>query len=327
MARDGFLSALRAGLAAILHSTPAGRHGGGGTSMWCHDAGGTRMDEADPATVRAGAPAPSVIARAGPLLVAFGRFGYVVEGLVFVLVGALAARVALGRGGEVPDNRGALLPIAAAPGGRALLIAIAVGFAGYALWRFLEAAFDPDGRRGGAYRPLMRLGNALNGALHLGFAVSVARLLQTGSAGANTDDAAKGVAGALLGVPHGRWLVGLVGLGVLGFAGYQGFQALGAKFRENARLRRMSAAQVRWYTALGRVGFAARGVAFASIGLFLLGAARDADPLGARGLDTALDDLATRPFGPWLLGLTALGLVAYGLFLLAEARFHRVAVT
>jgi hypothetical protein len=88
----------------------------------------------------------------------------------------------------------------------------------------------------------------------------------------------------------------------------------------------MSAAQARWYTALGRIGFAARGVVFASVGLFLLGAARDADAQGARGLDTALDDLATRPLGPWLLGLTAFGLVAYGLFLLAEAYFHRVAV-
>jgi len=272
-------------------------------------------------------PAPTEIERAGPLLVAFGRFGYVVEGLVFILVGLLAARVALGRGGEVADNRGVLPPLAAAPLGRILLVAIAVGFGGYALWRFLEAAFDPDGRGRDTNRLVMRLGNALNGALHLGFAFGVARLLLTGSAGANTDATAKGVAGVLLGVPHGRWLVGLVGLGVLGFAGYQGFQVLKAKFRENAQLQQMSAAQVRWYTALGRVGFAARGVAFASIGLFLLGAARDADAGEARGLDTALDDLATRPLGPWLLGAVALGLVAYGLFLLAEAYFHRVAVT
>ena len=285
------------------------------------------MYEADPATARERSPARSRIRRAGSVLVVFGRFGYVVEGLVFILVGALAVRVALGYGGDVPDNCEVLPSIAAAPLGRILLLAIAVGFVGYALWRFLEAAFDPDGRGRDTNRLVMRLGNALNGALHLGFAAGVARLLLTGSAGANTDATAKGVAGALLGVPYGRWLVGLVGLGVLGFAGYQGFQTLKAKFRENARLRRMTAAQARWYTALGRIGFAARGVAFASIGLFLLGAARDADAAEARGLDTALDDLATRPLGPWLLGAVALGLVAYGLFLLAEARFHRVAVT
>ncbi len=284
------------------------------------------MDQADPATAREGSPAPPQIRRAESVLVVLGRFGYMVEGLVFILVGTLAVRVALGHGGDVPDNREVLPSIAAVPLGRVLLIAIVVGFVGYALWRFLEATFDPDGREGDAYRPLMRFGNALNGVLHLGFAFTVAHLLRTGDAGASTDATAKGVAGLLLGVPYGRWLVGLVGLGVLGFAGYQIFQAFVAKFRENARLRRMSAAQTRWYTMLGRIGFATRGVVFGAIGLFLLGAARNADAEEARGLDTVLDDLATRPFGPWLLGLTALGLVAYGLFLLAEAYFHRVAV-
>ena len=269
------------------------------------------MGEPEPARRRGESPARRGVRRAGPLLVAWGRFGYAVEGLVFILVGALAARVALGRGGEVADNRGVLPPLAASAPGRALLIAIGVGFAGYALWHFLEAAFDPDGRRGGRHRPLMRLGNALNGAIHRGFAGNVARLLRTGDAGANTAAAAKGWAAALLGWPHGRWLVGLAGLLVLGFACYQGFQALGAKFRENAERRRMGAAQGRWYTALGRIGFAARGVTFASVGLSLLGAARRR-PAGGRGLDTALDDLAARPLGPWLL---------------AEAYFHRVAVT
>jgi hypothetical protein len=258
--------------------------------------------------------------------VVLGRFGYLVEGFVFILVGSLAVQVALGYGGDVPDNREVLPSIAAAPLGRIFLVAIAVGFVGYALWRFLEAMFDPDGRDRDAYRFHMRIGNALNGALHLGFAVTVARLLWTGSGGASTDATAKGVASVLLGVPYGRWLVGLVGLGVLGFAGYQIFQAFVAKFRENARLRRMTMAQKRWYTVLGRIGFATRGVVYGSIGLFLLSAAHDADAGEARGLDTVLDDLATRPFGPWLLGLTALGLVAYGLFLLAEAYLHRVAV-
>ena len=283
------------------------------------------MSEAEPATAQE-SPARSRIRRAGPLLTVFGRFGYVMEGLVFILVGTLAVRVALGYGGDVPDNREVLPSIAAAPLGRISLLAIAVGFVGYALWRFLEAAFDPDGWDRDTHRFFMRLGNALNGALHLGFAIGVARLLWTGSAGESTDATAKGVAGGLIGLPYGRWLVGLVGLGVLIFAGYQIFQAFVAKFRENARLRRMSVAQTGWYTILGRIGFATRGVVFGNIGLFLLGAARNADAGEARGLDTVLDDLATRPFGPWLLGLTALGLVAYGLFLLAEAYFHRVAV-
>ncbi len=264
--------------------------------------------------------------QASPVLVALGRFGYAAEGLVYVLIGVLAIQVALGLGGETTDSKGVLLRIVGAPLGHILLIAIAIGFVGYAVWRFFEAAFDPDGQGGDANRLAMRLGNAINGALHLAFAVSTVRLLQTGDPGANTDATAKGGTAALLSKPFGQWLVGLIGLGVLGFAGWQFFQAIRGKFRENANLGEMNPTEERWYTTLGRAGYAARGVVFVIIGLFLIVAAHNADPQEARGLDSALDDLATRPFGPWLLGVTALGFVAYGLFLFAEARFHSVEV-
>jgi len=266
------------------------------------------------------------VRRARPVLVVLGRFGYAAEGLVYVLVGVLAVQVALGRGGETTDNKGALVRIAGAPFGRILLIAIAIGFVSYAVWRFLEAALDPEGKGNDAKGILTRLGFAITGAVHLGFAFSVVRLLQTGSAGANTDAAAKGGTAQLLSKPFGQWLVGLVGVGVIGFAGWQFFQAIKAKFRENAALGKMNATEEQGYTTLGRIGYAARGVVFVIIGVFLIGAARTANPEEARGLDTALADLATRPFGPWLLGVTALGFVAYGLFLFAEARFHRIEV-
>jgi len=266
------------------------------------------------------------VRRASPVLVALGRFGYAAEGLVYLLIGVLAMQVALGRGGETTDNKGVLVRIAGAPLGRVLLIAIAIGFVGYAAWRFCEAVLDPEQKGSDAQGIATRLGFAITGTLHLGFAVSVVRLLQTGNAGANTDTAAKGGTAELLSKPFGQWLVGLVGLGVIGFAGWQFYQAIKAKFRDNADLAAMNKTEEGLYTTLGRIGYAARGVVFVVIGLFLIVAARNANPQDARGLDTALAELATRPFGPWLLGVTTLGFVAYGLFLFAEARFHRIEV-
>ncbi len=265
--------------------------------------------------------------RASPVIVALGRFGYAAEGFVYALIGILAIQVALGHGGATTDNKGALTRIAQAPFGRFLLIAIALGFVGYACWRFLQAALDPEGKGTEAKGIATRLGYAITGVIHLAFAVSAVRLLQTGDAGATSDASAKSGTAQLLSKPFGQWLVAIVGLGVLGMAGFQFFQAVKAKFRENARLDEMSSQEERGYTILGRTGYTARGFVFAVIGLFLIVAARSANPQEARGLDSALATLASQPFGPWILGAVAIGFVAYGLFLFAEARYHRIQIT
>jgi hypothetical protein len=265
--------------------------------------------------------------QASPVIVALGRFGYAAEGLVYALIGILAVQVALGRGGATTDNKGALNRIAQAPFGQVLLIAIALGFVGYACWRFLEAALDPEGKGNDAKGIATRIGYAITGAVHLAFAVSAIRLLQTGDAGANSDASAKSGTAQLLAKPFGQWLVVIVGLGVLGMAGFQFYRAAKAGFRKNARIKEMNSQEERGYTILGRAGYAARGFVFAVIGLFLIIAARNANPEEARGLDSALDTLAGQPFGPWILGAVALGFVAYGFFLFAEARYHRIQVS
>jgi hypothetical protein len=265
--------------------------------------------------------------RVSPLLVALGRFGYAAEGVVYGLIGLLAFQVALGRGGATTDNKGALTQIAGAPFGRFLLIAIIAGFIGYAIWRFLQAGLDTDDKGSDAKGIAKRVGYVATGIAHIAFALSAVRLLQSGSAGTNSGTSAQGWTATLLSKPFGQALVILAGLAVLGMAGYQFYQALKAKFRKNAETGRMGAREERAYTILGRVGFAARGFVFVVIGLFLIIAARDANPNEARGLDSALATLAAQPFGPWLLGAVALGLIAYGLYLLAEARYHKIRVT
>ena len=64
---------------------------------------------------------------------------------------------------------------------------------------------------------------------------------------------------------------------------------------------------------------------FALIGVFLTKAAVDYKPKDAIGLDGALQKLAHASYGPWLLGLTAAGLVAYGIYCLVDAGLRDVA--
>jgi hypothetical protein len=81
----------------------------------------------------------------------------------------------------------------------------------------------------------------------------------------------------------------------------------------------------KWGTLSGRVGYAARGVVFCILGVFLIQAARHYNPSEVQGLDGALQSLARQSFGPYILGLVALGLVAYGLYMLVEARYRNIA--
>ena len=78
-------------------------------------------------------------------------------------------------------------------------------------------------------------------------------------------------------------------------------------------------------TNVGRFGLAARGVVFAIVGIFLTVAALRFDPNEAAGLGEALQELLRQPFGAWILGILALGFVAYGLLMLAVARYGRIA--
>ena len=238
--------------------------------------------------------------KASPWLVGFGRFGYVAEGVVYTLIGVLAVQVALGRGGATTDNRGALTRIAAAPFGRAILIALILGILGFALWRFLQAFLDTDNVGTEAKGIVKRLGKAGSGAAHVALALSAVTLLRTGSAGESSSASAQGWTARLLSQPFGRWLVAIVGLVAIAVGGYQLYKGVTAKFRTELNLAELDGTQERWVIWLGRIGYIARGLVFGLIGLFFLVAGLRANPSEARGLDGVLATLAQQPSGPWL---------------------------
>jgi hypothetical protein len=250
------------------------------------------------------------------------RSGYLAKGLVYAIVGVLAAQAAFGAGGATTDTRGALGAIVTQPFGRFLIALVALGLVGYAFWRFAAAAYDPDGKGTDAQGLATRVGYAFSGVAYLGLALAAAQLA-LGNGGGGGDSTQDWTA-RVLAVPFGRWLVGIGGLIVIGIGIMQLYKACTATFREKLKLGEMSATEETWVTRLGRFGLAARGVVFGIIGVFLALAAFQYDPSEARGLGGALATLAQQPFGPWLLGLVALGLIAYGVYLAALARYRRM---
>lgn len=122
--------------------------------------------------------------------------------------------------------------------------------------------------------------------------------------------------------PFGLVLVVIAGLIVLGVAIAQFHQAAKATFLEKLDLSELDQQGTQLVKTLGRAGSAARGAVFGVIGIFLIIAAWQHNPQQAKGLGGALQELAQQPFGPFLLGAVALGMFAFGLFCVAEARYR-----
>ena len=256
-----------------------------------------------------------------PWLPPAARIGYAAKGVVYLLVGFLALRAAFGSSGATASKHNVFLLIAAQPFGRFLLTAVAVGLLAYALWKIIEAVFDPENEPKnvkGYGKRLARLGSGLiYGALGIA-AASMAVGLRAGNPDAVQDWTRWGMS-----KPFGKTLVALVAIGVVAKGLQQLWKAWRADLPDQLQLYRMNREPRQWAVRVGRAGIAARGATFLIIGIFLFLAAWNADPSEAKGLGAALQYLERTPYGPWLLGLVALGLIAYGLFNFIEARYRQ----
>lgn len=252
------------------------------------------------------------------------RLGYVARGLLYVMTGVLALQVATGAGERETDQPGALRALATSPLGTTLLVAMAVGLAGYALWGFVRAIFDPLGKGSDAKGLAQRGGFLVSGVAHASLLAGAVRLLAGRAGSQDGGEAATSQTAWLMGQPLGVWLVGLVGLLIIGAGVAELYLAYSKDFRKNLRQEIMGTHEVALATGMGRAGMTARGVVFGLTGGFLVVAALNADANRSRGLDGALDAVAGSPFGPSMLGVVALGLIAFGIYSALCARWMRV---
>jgi hypothetical protein len=255
------------------------------------------------------------------------RLGLVAKGASFILVGALAIKLALGHGGKATSRQGALQSLAEHSFGKIVLAALAAGFAAYALWRFVQAFAeqeDPsDGEaEGEAKKWGKRAGYVGRGLIYAGLAWTATKLIAGAGAGASQNQQAHKTAGEVLSWPAGTWIVGLAGACILGAGFWNVYRAVTKKFED--RWRGGSWMARKWGARIGVAGHLARGVVFGLIGIFVIRAAIDYNPKDAIGLDGALQKLVNAPYGPWALGATAVGLIAYGLFCFVDAAYRDV---
>jgi hypothetical protein len=261
-------------------------------------------------------------AASSPAMSWLARAGLAARGLMYVLIGIIAVQIALDSSHQQADRTGAVRLVASTPFGSVVLWLLVVGFAGMTLWRLSEAvwgASGPDGHK--ATKRLASLGRAIFYAFVtwgiLKFALGI-------GGPSSSDKQSQDLTADALKVQGGQAAVAIAGVVVIAAGLYVMYRAYERKFLKHLRFGSASPATRRTVMRLGQIGGIARGAVFATVGIFLIIAAQDANPRQAKGIDSALRALAHTPLGPWLLVVVAAGLVVFGVYSWCEARWRAV---
>lgn len=251
------------------------------------------------------------------------RLGYVCKAVLYTIVGGLAVTAALRGGGHVADLSGSLRVVLAQPYGRALLLVLAIGLCGYAVWRILDAVRDPD-RHGTTFKGIVtRVGNLVRALIYGGLGIESFQLFR-GLGGSNGREAQLWT-GRLMDVPGGVLLVGLLGAIVAVY----GISEIVASFKGGySRTLDITAIPPHLRgTAEGisRFGIGARGVIIIVLGAFLVRAALQHDPSEAHGQRASILELAEIFDGVWILAFIGAGMLAYAVDQAIHAWCRRIA--
>jgi hypothetical protein len=249
------------------------------------------------------------------------RLGYAAKGVVYLLMGVLAFRLAVGAGGRITDASGILQSFVRQPFGWMVLMAIGVGLLAYGVWQVVEAVAGPRPTRARSDSWMDRALTAIKGMVYGGIGWEAMQLVVAERADSPT---AEEVAHEAMQVPFGDWLIILIGIGIASYGLLQIWMAWTSRFDNDVDERRLRRDGLAWVLTLGRGGVGARGLILLVMGLALVRAGAAERASKAAGMAESLWTLFSQPFGTWLLAATGAGLVCYGVFQVLQARYARL---
>lgn len=250
------------------------------------------------------------------LLDAAVRLGFVAYGVIHLLVAWLAVQLALGHHDGRASNQGALRHLAGEPFGRVLVWAVAIGMFFLVCWRLLEGAVGHREEEDEKKRLARRAGSFGKAVVYAAVGFSALKI----ALGAGARSHGRATTARLMDLPAGTWIVGLAGLLIVAYGANMARRGLTEQYREHLTAEGRSGDAGTAYLLLGKYGYLAKGVVIGIVGALVVYAAGSHDPRKAGGIDQALETVLRQPFGPFLLGLIALGIGSYGVFCLARAR-------
>jgi hypothetical protein len=256
-----------------------------------------------------------------PTMEKLTRLGYGIKGLIYITIGLLAIQGALGRGKTPADQLGAIRTFSELPFAQVLLWIVLIGLISYSLWGIIRAIMDPFHKGTDLKGLVARGGYLISAATYATFVLPTYRLIMgAGSSGSNQTQ----LVAKIMSMPFGRFIVGVVGVAAIAAGLYQCYLGIESKFEKQFKTYALTAENYRIAIQMGRFGTIARGIVFAIVGFFFFLAAYTASPGRAQGIDGALTYLSKQPYGLWLMGIVAAGLIAFGIYSLMTAAWFRL---
>ncbi len=251
----------------------------------------------------------------------FGRIGFAARGVVYILIGILAVSGAVGAQRVETGSQSALEQIVKLPFGQILLIIVAIGLVCHAIWRFLQGFMDTDNKGSDTKGYFIRTGFSLIGLIYLGLAFSAVKILL--GVTEQNEFWAESWTAMILDQRFGQWLIAIIGFIIVGIGFYQFYKAFSKSFLENLHSELKDHVE-NIGIHLGRFGLIARGIVFCLIGGFFIFAAWSSNAGKTRDFGNALHFVEQQTYGIWLLVTLAVGLIAYGIFMLFLAKYRNM---
>jgi hypothetical protein len=253
------------------------------------------------------------------------RVGYGARGFVYLSAGALTLLAATDHMGDAAGSTGAVGWLAQQAYGPLWLVLLGSGLWAFVAWRVVQSVFDADHQGHDLKGILVRIGQGSSAVFHGLLAATVFEYLDEfgGAAAEAAEQVAENrdKAEMLLALPMGQWLLVAAGLAVLALGIGNMVRAVRDDFTDSLAC---SADLCRKLSPLARIGYGARGFAHLPLAAFVILAGLRAEPGAVTSLGEALDALEQQPGGSWMLGATAVGLMAFGAFAFVEARWRKI---
>ena len=248
------------------------------------------------------------------------RTGLAAKGIIYLIIGILTFMAAINIGGQKSGKLKVLDFVEKQAFGNILLISIGLGLLCYAFWRIIQATKDPENIGNQKKDLIKRLGYFISGFIYLGFAV-LAFLSAIGSFTGSSGSSSKKT--SVFASDFGLIALGIIGVVIIGIGIYQFTRIKKDKFEKKFSTKALSEEKRRKtiYNS-AYLGLAARGIIFLIIGFFAIKAAVSADPEKIKTTTDVFSFLETSSYGSWLLGIVALGLIAYAIYTLMLAKYR-----